>query len=74
MRCAFVTSVRFVDSLDVALVRYLSYQRETGEVTLVPRVTGENETWKISNSFLPNASATIESGGLVSSFRLPGFP
>ena len=46
-------------------MRYLSYDPETGEVSLVARLSGENENWVVFNDFVPDASAEVESGSYV---------
>ena len=46
-------------------MRYLSYDPETSEVSLVARVNGESENWIIFNDFVPDTSGEVESGGYV---------
>ena len=46
-------------------MRYLSYDPEKSEVSLVARVNGESENWIIFNDFVPDTSGEVESGSYV---------
>lgn len=46
-------------------MRYLSYDPETNDVSLVARVSGDNENWIILNDFVPGASRDVESGSYI---------
>lgn len=47
-------------------MRYLSFEKTSNRVILVPLITGDSEKWVLNNDIFPDQSPTLESGSCIS--------
>ena len=56
-------------------MRYLSFEKTSNRVILVPLITGDSEKWILNNDIFPGQSPTLESGSCISTHHYyPPFP